>query len=375
MLENAQVIQQAKIVEIAEGEKGYLVRLDNGESYKVGKKALWGWGRMQEGRKTFDQHVKTIYEELVKEAGFDLSDVPKAAQINLKRMASARAFGEVYAGLPNLEDAQRPFQAIVKTKKDGSKALLSVASFKHVLVDPARVKEIGENVFSSLGVEPWFKHPSVIRADQLLGVYGESNGLNLGLSFSSGNIYTQHAINISQMIELQICTNPLVWIRDMLSTYIARSEAEAHSRLEWRTRILRLEGIKDEKVLEQRLVATVRDVQSGEKGLLAIIRGSKKKLLDGDQAETILKAFSSSYGIGARVQGEILNDYQESNGKSLYDLAQSTSLMAWNSSKMREDATRARSTLTGIAAVLTTIRDVPGTYKLCKQRLEAKAVS
>lgn len=364
-MENGQVIKRAQIkdISVTEDRQGYLVILDNGEAYTIGKKALWGWGRLQDGRKAFDQRVTAAYQQFLKNEGLTPKTASKEDQIRLKRMASAEAFGEVYLGMKE----QRPFQAITKTKKDGSKHLFSVASFKHVLVDPEKVQQIAEKVFSSCGVEPWFKHPSVIKANQLLGTYGEHNGLNLGLSFSAGNIYTQHAISLSQMVELQVCTNPLVWLGGMLSSYLKSA------RLEWRTRILRLERIQDEKVLEQRLIQTVQDVQSGEKGLIAVIQGSKKKQLEGDQAETILRAFSSSYGIGEKVQGDIMSEYQESQGKSLYDLAQATSLVAWNGDKFRQDSTRARSTLTGIAAVLTAVKDVPGTYQLCKQRLEAKA--
>lgn len=364
-MKNPEIIESAKIAEISgDSKSGYFVRLDNGKTYDLSKKALWSWGRLQEGHKPFDQRVKDNYAALLEEERLDPDNVPKNDQIRLKRMASAQAFADVYEALQQ----QKSFQAITKQSRNGEPELFSVATFKHVLIDPARVMEIGKKAFSSLGLKDYDRHSSVIQADQLAGLYGEHNGLNLGLSFSAGNIYTQNAITISQMIELQVCTNPLIWLRGMLKTFMAGK------RLEWRARMLRLEAIQDEKVLERRIIATVEDVRSGEKGLLAVIESSKKKLLTKDVAETILKAFSSSYGIGEGIQGEILSEYKESNGATLYDLAQATSHIAWSSQGFREDATRARSSLTGIAAVLTTVEDPQKVYQVCKQRLEAKAV-
>ncbi len=365
-MKNAKVIESAKITEITTAPNGeaYLVRLDNGETYKLGKKALWSWGRLQEGRKRFDTRVIDNYNGLLQGEGLTPETAPKSDQIRLRRQASSVSFAEVYGDLKK----QRGFQAIITSSRDGTPQLFSVASFKHIMLDPERVKEIGAKVFSSLGINEYDRHSGVVKADQLLGVYGEHNGMNLGLSFSAGNIYTQYAISISQMIELQVCTNPLVWLRGMLSSYIKGS------RIQWRTRILRLTTIKDEKVLERRLIQTVKDVQSGEKGLVSVIRASRKKRITSKMGETILKAFCGSYGIGETVQGEIMNEYNESSSKSLYDLAQATSHIAWSSTRFREDAKRARSTLTGIAAVLTTIQDPKGTYELCKQRLAAKAV-
>jgi len=364
-MENAKIIETAKIVEISgDSKSGYFVRLDNGKTYDLSKKALWSWGRLQEGHKPFDQRVRDNYAALLDEEGLDPDNVPKPEQIRLKRMASAQAFADVYEALQK----QKSFQAITKQSRNGEPELFSVATSKHILLDPARVMEIGKKVFSSLGIQEYDRHSGVIQADQLAGLYDKSNGLNLGLSFSSGNIYTQNAITISQMIELEVCTNPLIWLRGMLKTFMAGK------RLEWRARMLRLEAIQDEKVLEKRIIATVEDVRSGEKGLLGIIESSKRKLLTKDVAETILKAFSSSYGIGESIQGEVMSEYKESNGASLYDLAQATSHIAWSSQGFREDATRARSSLTGIAAVLTTIEDPQKTYQVCKQRLEAKAV-
>lgn len=364
-MKNGNVIKSAQITEIttAPDGKGYLVRLDNGKTYTLGKKALWGWGRLQEGRKSFDQRVQDAYAQMLKNEGLDSETIQKADQIRLKRAASTEAFGEVYLDMKE----QRPFQAIIGWTRRGDPQLFSVASFKHVLLDPERVMELGKKVFSSLGVNEYDRHSGVVRADQLLGLYGEHNGLNLGLSFSAGNIYTQHAIAISQMVELEVCTNPLLWLGNMLSSYIKGA------RIEWRTRILRLTKIGDEKVLESRLIETVKDVQSGEKGLLKVIEGSKRKGITSLMGETILKAFSSSYGIGEAVQGEIMSEYQESNGASLYDLAQATSHIAWSSEGFRKDATRARSVLTGIAAVLTTIQDPKATFEVCKERLAAKA--
>jgi len=364
-MEKNSVIERAKIVEITADPDGtsYLVHLDNGNTYKLGKKALWGWGRLQEGRNAFDKRVADTYAQFLKNKGLDPATIPKKEQIRLKRMASSEAFGEVWLGL----EEQREFQAITSQARDGAPQLFSVATFRHILLDPKRVMEIGKTVFSSQGIQPYDRHENILQAGQLLGLYGEHNGLNLGLSFSAGDIHTQHAIAISQMIELQVCTNPLVWLRGMLSTFIKGS------RIEWKVRILRLEGIGDEKVLEKRIIETVEDVKSGEKGLLAVIQKSKTKLVTKDVAETILKAFSSSYGIGEGIQDEIMNEYKEANGKSLYDLAQATSQIAWSSQGFREDAFRARSSLTGIAAVMTTIEDPQATYQVCKQRLEAKA--
>jgi len=364
-MEKANVIGKAKIVEIKTDPagKGYLVRLDNGETYQLGKKALWGWGRLQEGRLAFDKRVQGVYQQFLKNEGLTLDTVPKKEQIRLRRMASTQAFGEVYLGMKK----QRSFQAITSWTRRGDPQLFSVATFRHILLDPKRVMEIGKTVFSSQGIQPYERHKNIFQPQQLLGLYGEHNGLNLGLSFSAGDIHTQHAIAISQMIELQVCTNPLVWLRGMLSTFIKGR------RIEWKVRILRLEGIGDEKVLEDRIIATVKDVQSGEKGLLAVIQRSKTKLIAENVAETILKAFSSSYGIGEGIQGEVMKEYKEANGKSLYDLAQATSMIAWNSQGFREDAFRARSSLTGIAAVITTIEDPQATYQVCRQRLEAKA--
>jgi hypothetical protein len=366
---SGKIIEEAKIVSIDTDEKGYLVRLDNGESYRLGKKALWSWGRLQEGRKRFDERVIGNYNSLLKGEGLTPETATRKDQIRLKRRASSVSFTEVYGDLKK----QRGFQAIIKDSRNGTPQLFSVASFKHIMLDPDRVKEIGAKVFSSLGINEYERHSGVVRADQLLGLYDKTNGVNLGLSFSAGNIYTQFAISISQMIELQICTNPLVWIRGMLSTYIAKSAGEMHSKLEWRTRILRLTTIRDEKVLERRLTQTVKDVKSGEKGLMSVLKASKKKRLTSKMAETILKAFCGSYGIGETVQGEIMSEYKESNSTSVYDLAQATSHIAWSSTGFRQDAKRARSTLTGIAAVLTTLKDPKETYQVCKQRLEAKA--
>lgn len=364
-MNRAKIIEKSKIVGIdaADNGSGYLVRLDNGETYRLGKKALWSWGRLQDGRKRFDKRVIDNYNGLLQGEGLTQETAPKSDQIRLRRQASSVSFAEVYGAL----DEQRGFQAIIKASRNGTPQLFSVASFKHIMLDPKRVMEIGDKVFSSLGISEYDRHSGVVQADQLLGVYGEHNGLNLGISFSAGNIYTQYAISISQMIELQVCTNPLVWLRGMLSSYIKGS------RIQWRTRILRLTTIKDEKVLERRLIQTVKDVQSGEKGLLTVIRASKTKLITSKMGETILKAFCGSYGIGEGIQGQVMNEYNESSSKSLYDLAQATSHIAWSSTGFRQDAKRARSTLTGIAAVLTTIQDPKGTYELCKQRLEAKA--
>lgn len=70
-----------------------------------------------------------------------------------------------------------------------------------------------------------------------------------------------------------------------------------------------------------------------------------------------------------------MSEYQESSGSNLYDLAQATSHIAWSSEGFRQGAKRARSVLTGIAAVLTAIQDPKATYEVCKQRLAAKEVS
>lgn len=352
-----EVIQKAKIVAIDfdQARNSYLVTLDNGERYRLSKKALWSWGRIQDGRKSFDVRVKDRKGELLAELTAEGRDISKRDEIQASRKAAVDVFGEVW---PVHKDKQRVFQAIVK--KD---VLISVATFKHVLLDPEVVRRIGDKVFSSLDIEPWDKHSHMWLPNQILGTYKKVEDMKLGINFSAGDIYTTYAIYIGQWIELLVCTNPIQWLRGMLSTYLMGTK------IGWKARILRLQKVLDEKVLEARITQLVKDVQGNERGLLATMKASKTKLITPEMAEVMLKAFSSSYGIGSKIQTEALEEFKEANGKSLYDLAQATSMISWSSVKFRQDASHARARLSAIAAVLTVIKDPKETYELCKTRL------
>ena len=356
-----EVIQKAKIVAIDfdAARNSYLVTLDNGEQYSLSKKALWSWGRIQDGRKRFDVRVKDRKGELLAELTAEGKEISKRDEIWASRKAAVDVFSYVWS---LHREKQRSFQAIVSED-----ILVSVATFRHVLLDPEVVRRVGEKVFSSLDIEPYDKHEHMWLPNQILGTYKHVEDMKLGVNFSPGDIYTTHAIFIGQWIELEVCTNPIQWLRGMLSTYLMGA------RIGWKARILRLQKIQDEQVLEARITQLVKEVQGGERGLLGTINASKTKLITLANAETIIEAFSSSYGIGSKIQTEVLEEFKEANGKSLYDLAQATSLISWSSEQFRKDAAQARARLSAIAAVLTVIKDPQATYQLCKQRLAEKS--
>jgi len=356
------VIKKARIVAIDYDPRGfYWVTLDNGERFKLSKKALWSWGRIQHGRKNFDYLVKSGKQAELERLAAKGVEKTRKEEISASRLAALATFRAVWDMLDKRR--QRRFQAIVK-----GDVLVSVTTWRHVLVDPQLVRRIAEKVFRDMGIEFWDKHRHMWLPNQILGTYKRVEDMKLGVNFSQGDITTHFAIFIGQWIELEVCTNPIQWLRGMLSSYIKLAGAE----IGWKARILRVTKVADEKVLESRVRELIKDVKSGEKGLLGTIKASKRKLITPEMAEIMLKAFSKSYGIGEKIQTEVLEEFRESNGKSLYDLAQATSYISWSSQKFRLGAKQARARLSAIAAVMTVLKDPAKTVELCKARLAQK---
>lgn len=351
---------------------GYNVTFSDGTAGKLSKKAMWSWGRIQGGRKAFDETVKSIKEDcLLQWTNGEMENATTKQQIQASKIAIMGAFGQVRGAIREDHLEERPVQAFIDTLKMRP-VVVSIATRIHSILSRETVMEIGNKVFEEQGISEYSTHSGVVRPDQLLGLYDKSSidahgdQMNIGINFSAGDIYTQRAIFVGQMIELQVCTNPIIWARRMLSAYLSGT------RLSWHARILRLTQIESEGILKTRIETLVKEVQSGKRGLVQLVRDSRQKFISGAMADAIIRAIGGSYGIGKKVTNEIWEEFMESNGKSLYDLAQATSHISWSSQQFRADVKVARNILTGISAVLLTIDDPKKAYELSKQKLEVR---
>lgn len=355
-----QILESSKITKIEATMGGYNVTLDTGVTIPISKKAMWSWGRIQTGRKNFDQLFESARENHLKELETTIID-ERIRKLQAGKLAIADAFGKVGVEQTEKIDNQKPTQMFIV-----GQVLHTIATPRHSVLDPDTVFEIGKQVFSQLNIQPWDTHKRVIASRQLVGIFDRYEGMKLGITFNAGDILTTYAISIGQMVELEVCTNPLIWARGMFSSLIKIGG----SQLEWRAKMLRLTGIENTDILKEKITTLAQEVMSGKKGLAEVIESSKQKPIVIEQAQIILGAFCKSYGIGQKIQEDIIGDFKDSNGKSLFDLAQSTSHISWSSERFNKDAIKAPGILAAISAALTSIRDPQEMYTTCLARVQ-----
>lgn len=292
-------------------------------------RAMWSYLRLQFGRK-IDAAIKA-----------ELEGLPRAER--LIRMA------EFFEEAVSKQEEPRMLQFIVDDSKIELN-VIAVASLKHLLIPPAEVYGMAEQIIEKSKVMDRYK------MEQLSGrtwQLRELTGLKIGLQIYGGTITTRFAIKITSWLQIHGCLNPLSWlgVGNFKRFGIRADDYE---------RILR---IKKKEDLKPRLQQGIDQAMKRTNVIMQKAERAKGIPVNYKTAKILISAFGLSYKLGAKTIEQVLGRFEVEN-KSQWGLAMAASWVAAHGFFMATAEGRGRyveqrlSTIAGATILVDDIKEV-----------------
>jgi hypothetical protein len=279
-------------VEAGKGIKAYSIASWNG-------RAAWSFLRLQFGR-SIDDEIKAHFAE-----------IEKREKRRLRRDERWTEFMKYFEQKTASISTPRRIQFIMC-----GDSVIAVASLHHLLLPPAEVYAMGEQIVTQAFPKLQVSSISELRGVQYL--VEEKAGIQVGLQLYGGSIDTREAITVSSWLRVQQCFNPLSWLGiGWFGNFTGRGSRDFE-------RLLRLKVKAD---LEPRLRQSITDALEKTKLLDERVKLARKTPVRRTDAEIILSAFGLSYSLGAKTIDQIL-DLLPKEGSTQWGMSMASSYVA-----------------------------------------------